>query len=99
MPTIQFSHNMRACSSSVSASLQLRHTIDTDRLPQRPMELRDPSPGWLRAVQLGADLQIELACFVEDVQVPLNLIQTFPFVVDTLAKVQEVRSPFIATSA
>lgn len=92
MPTIQFNHDIRTCStsSSILVNLRLGHTIDINGPSQPPIELRDPSPAWLRAVELGDELQIELKCFIEGIQVPLERACTFPFVSNMLAKLQEV---------
>ncbi|CAE6481934.1 unnamed protein product [Rhizoctonia solani] len=91
MPTIQFRHDMDACSSSpsISASLSVKHTIEINGASQQPVEIQSPSLGLLRAMKLGPDLRIELMCLLEDASVPPIRVRAFPFVSALLASLQE----------
>ncbi|KAH7335293.1 hypothetical protein B0J17DRAFT_70023 [Rhizoctonia solani] len=89
MPTIQFVHDLDACSStpSISASLRVKHIMEINGGPQQPVG--SPSLSLLRAMKLGADLRIELICMLGGTSIPPIRIQNFPFVSAILTSLQE----------
>lgn len=91
MPTVQFNFNMCACSPPFApVNLQLSHTIDINGPSQQAFRLRGPSYGWLKEVQLAADLDIELACVIGGMDVPLDQLHTLSFVPTVLSKLKDV---------
>jgi hypothetical protein len=92
MPTIQFDHDLHACSpsSSISASLRVKHTMEINGASQQPVELQNPSLSLLRAMRLGADLRIELMCLLGGAPVPPARVQTFSFISTISANLREV---------
>ncbi|CAE6401836.1 unnamed protein product [Rhizoctonia solani] len=90
MPTIQFVHDLGACSTSpsISARLRVKHTMEINGASQQPIELRSPSSSLLRAMKLDADLRIELTCMLEGVPIPPIRVKTFPFISTILTNLQ-----------
>ncbi|CAE6538016.1 unnamed protein product [Rhizoctonia solani] len=98
MPTIQFFHDLGACSSdsSISARLRVKHTIEINGASQQPTEIQRPSLSLLRSMKLGTDLRIELTCMLEGVPIPPIRVKSFPFISAILTGLQE--ATFSATS-
>ncbi|KAL5633236.1 hypothetical protein ACGC1H_003661 [Rhizoctonia solani] len=92
MPTIQFVHDLGACSTSpsISARLRVKHTMEINGASQQPIELRSPPSSLLRAMKLGVDLRIELTCMLEGASIPSIRVKTFPFISAILENLQAV---------